>query len=82
MACKLDYDDQANEWLKEVTPKVQSLFVIMSDSKTQNVVYKSNTTIVVCVSDAKLLRPYSLKAKFCVNIGTIPPQLLHFMIVM
>lgn len=31
MACKLDYDDQANEWLKEVTPKVQSLFVIMSD---------------------------------------------------
>ena len=30
MACKLDYDDQANEWLKEVTPKVQSLFVIMS----------------------------------------------------
>ena len=53
------------------------------NSKTQNVVYKSNTTIMV---DAKLLRPlkveYSLKAKFCINIGTIPPQLLHFMTVM
>lgn len=24
MACRLDYDDQANEWLKEVTPKVKS----------------------------------------------------------
>ena len=23
MACRLDYDDQANEWLKEVTPKVK-----------------------------------------------------------
>jgi len=22
MACKLDYDDDANEWLKEVKPKV------------------------------------------------------------
>lgn len=23
MACRLDYDDQANEWLKEVKPKVK-----------------------------------------------------------
>ena len=23
MACRLDYDDEANEWLKEVTPKVK-----------------------------------------------------------
>ena len=23
MACKLDYDDDANEWLKEVKPKVK-----------------------------------------------------------
>ena len=28
MACKLDYDDQANEWLKEVTPKVQLYLAI------------------------------------------------------
>ena len=27
MACKLDYDDQANEWLKEVTPKVRDSVV-------------------------------------------------------
>ena len=52
------------------------------NSKTQNVVYKSNTTIMVFVPDAKLLPlklEYILKAKFWVNIGTIPPQLLHFM---
>lgn len=23
MACRLDYDDEANEWLKEVKPKVK-----------------------------------------------------------
>lgn len=26
LACKIDYDDQANDWLKEVTPNVSPLF--------------------------------------------------------
>ena len=37
MACKLDYDDQANEWLKEVTPKVQSLLIVIMSDIDRNV---------------------------------------------
>ena len=28
-ACRLDYDDQANEWLKEVQPKVRTGCIII-----------------------------------------------------
>ena len=27
LACKIDYDDVADEWLKEVTPNVRILFI-------------------------------------------------------
>ena len=33
MACKLDYDDDANEWLKEVKPKVQDFFKQFGNTK-------------------------------------------------
>lgn len=32
MACKLDYDDDANEWLKEVKPKVQDVFLTIFEA--------------------------------------------------
>ena len=56
-------------------------------SLPKNVVYKSNATIKFFVPDAKLhVLPLKLenilKEKFGVNIGTFPPQLLHFMTVM
>jgi len=28
LACKIDYDDQANEWLKEVSPNVSRIYPI------------------------------------------------------
>jgi hypothetical protein len=28
LACKIDYDDQANDWLKEVTPNVSSFHIL------------------------------------------------------